>query len=492
MSRKKNSLRASSRFCMSDVGISRLLFVVFCMAFFMLVVASFLLDWLFAYPICEICMLQRLIMLGIAVFSCIGFFIICRVRSLGYLCLSIIGLLIGLGLVFSISHIYMLLDASGSNGHACKMVSQMTFMPDFWYDFFHERYAFVPCNQVKSTFLGLGFPWWALLVYLIAAVPYSAVIIFYMYQHWKCDWINNVNRSKVIQWAQYLFLCGLVLFFCVWFAVSIYFVAVQRSILYRPDRYGNTHEEVFKKVDQMSYELGLLKQKAYVYPFGSLSQKKPPRNLWIVLSGRDSLALDGLEGKGSWLFIFDRLVSEGVQFLLIDYPGFGLNEGFPTERFNRDSVLRAYDKWRDRLNLSPEDQVNVYIVAHSMGTGIAVDAALLMPDIKGVVLLSPFVSIFQMSKSLLGAWMAWTVRPFLLDRYPTAYRLSLLHEKLPNTGVAIFHGDKDVVVPVSQSQSMVASNQWIQYYEISGASHSKREFLGEGMLKVMREMMSQS
>ena len=102
------------------------------------------------------------------------------------------------------------------------------------------------------------------------------------------------------------------------------------------------------------------------------------------------------------------------------------------------------------------------------------------------------MSIFQMSKSLFGAWMAWTVRPFLLDRYPTAYRLRLLHEKLPDTAVAIFHGDKDVVIPVSQSQSIVASNQWIQYYEISGASHAKREFLGESVLKVMRDMMSQS
>ena len=330
------------------------------------------------------------------------------------------------------------------------------------------------------------------MIYLGAAVPYSAVVIFYIYQNWECDWISGVKCSKVIQCIQYLFLCILVLFFCIWLAVSIYFVAVQRSILYRPDRYSNTHEEVFKKVDQMAYELGLLKQKAYVYPFGSLSQKKPPRNLWIVLSGRDALALDGLEGSGSWLLMFDRLVSENVQFLLIDYPGFGMNEGFPTEQFNRDSVLRAYDKWRERLNLSPEDQVNVYIVAHSMGTGIAVDAALLMPDIKGVVLLSPFMSIFQMSKSLFGAWMAWTVRPFLLDRYPTAYRLRLLHEKLPDTAVAIFHGDKDVVIPVSQSQSIVASNQWIQYYEISGASHAKREFLGESVLKVMRDMMSQS
>ena len=386
----------------------------------------------------------------------------------------------------------MLLNSSSSDSSACKMVSQMTFMPDFWYDFFQERYAFVSCDQVSSTFLGMGFPWWAFLIYLAAALVYSVVVIMCLSQYCHYDWVRKMKRSPFFQWLKYVILCVVVVFFCIWLAVSLYFVTVQRSILYRPDRYGNIHENVFKKVDQVDYAMGPLKQRAYAYPLGSLSQTEPPKSLWIVLSGRDALALDGLEDRGSWLYIFDRLVSDGAQFLLVDYPGFGLNDGFPTERINRDSVLKAYAKWRDYKGLSSKDDVNVYIIAHSMGTGVAVDVALLIKEIKGVVLLSPFVSIFQMSKSLLGSWMAWTVRPFLLDRYPTEYRLSLLHEKLPQLDVAIFHGDQDVVIPVSQSQSMVANNQWIQYYEKMGVSHSKREFLDDGLLKVMQNMMRNS
>lgn len=480
---------SSNRFCLSRMGLCQLLFLLFAVAFLLLVVMSFALDMLYAYPICEICMLQRLIMLAVSLCSLMGFCVINRVPNLGYLSLLIVGLLLALGLGFAISHAYMLIDASSDSGQACKMVSQMTFMPDFWYDFFHERYFFVPCDQVKSRFLGLGFPWWALLIYLCATAFYAIVVVLAFCRLSLYESINKLGRSKALRLLQYAFLCMVVVAFCLWLAASVYFISVQRSILYKPNRYNSKHTAIFKQVDQLDYVIGNTKHRAYVYPLGALDQKQSPKNLWIILAGRDTLALDGLSGKRALTYIFDRFRAHESHFLLVDYPGFGMNEGSPSEKLNRDSVLNAYQTWRTRLQLTLKDQVNIYIMAHSMGTGVAADVALSLPEIKGLVLLSPFMSIFQMSRTLIGEWLAWTVRPFLLDRYPTSLRLRLLHDQTPNLPVVIFHGDNDNVIPVSHSHSIIEHNQWIQYFEKPGVSHSRREFLDSGLIKVMQDMM---
>ena len=82
--------------------------IVFGLGFTFLVMASFLLDWIFVYPICEICLLQRFIMLLLVVFSLIGGLTINRIPVVGYVAFVAIGLLVGLGLAFALSHLYML------------------------------------------------------------------------------------------------------------------------------------------------------------------------------------------------------------------------------------------------------------------------------------------------------------------------------------------------------------------------------------------------
>ena len=94
-----------------------------------------------------------------------------------------------------------------------------------------------------------------------------------------------------------------------------------------------------------------------------------------------------------------------------------------------------------------------------------------------------FVSIFQMSKVLLGSLDGLDSEAVLLDRYPTGQRLTELHAQQPQLPVAIFHGDNDKVIPVTHSQNMVQANQWIEYYERPGLGHSKRDFAGGQILE---------
>ena len=518
-------------FCLSNVGLMQLVFILFGFGFTALVLFSFLLDWLHAYPMCEICLLQRFVMTLLGLVALVGAASVRRIHGLGVTCFLAIGLLLGLGLGFAVSHVYMIAVAAPSgNAHACKMVAEMTFIPDFWYDFFHSRYAFVSCDQVTSGFLGLSFPLWSLLIYSCSATLF-AIVSSLMIRSFFVEKGVTIKDSVVFQVVKAVILFIVVVFFCVWMAASMYFVTVQRKILYKPDRYDVSHEQSFKKVDMIAYAIPEGKQWAFAYPrSGTWTQavdtakiqtvsptaavvaksntqavaksstqavatskhavvKKRHHDLWIVLWGRDTMALDALFSDPAWIGVFNQLSGSGSQFLLIDYPGFGMNAGFPGERSNRDSVLAAYRAWRHYKGIADDETVRVFLLAHSMGTGVAVDAARSLQDISGVVLLSPFVSIFQMSKVLLGSWMAWTVRPFLLDRYPTDHRLHSLHEQFPQLPVAIFHGDADYVIPVTHSQYMAKSHAWIQYHERAGIGHNKRDFADAKVLAVMQSMM---
>ena len=479
------------RFCMSVDGLLQLMFIVFSIGFLGLVGFSFLLDYLYQYPMCEICLLQRFIMTMLSVFSAIGAVMVRRIWGIGVISAVAIGLCLGLGLGFAVTHVYMLTAvASGAaKGHACKMVSELTFMPDFWYDFFHSRYQFVPCNIVASKFLGLGFPYWSLIIYGGAGVVFAVVVCVCISMVPLTKQQLSLGRMKLIQWIQTIITIVLVVFFCVWMAASVYFVAMQRKILYRPDRYDQSHQQVLNRVDAIQYSITSGQQCAFAFPRAHLLKPAAKKHLWIVLWGRDATALDAFFNDSAWSAVFNQL-SLGASFLLVDYPGFGWNAGVPSERSNRDSVLNAYQAWRKHNQISDQESVNVYLLAHSMGTGVAVDVARSLSDTKGVVLVSPFVSVFQMSKVLLGSWMAWTIRPFLFDRYPTGQRLTQLHESRPHLPVTIFHGDNDSVIPVSHSQNIVHANQWIDYHEKPGYGHGKRHFAGAHIQEVMRKMMA--
>ena len=167
MTDKQLSQRSNDRqFSMSAAVMLQYMFSVFSVFYLGLVLFSFLLDSLFQYPMCEICLLQRFVMVLLGIVSIVGVLLVQRSWWVGVACTVAVGLLLGLGLGFAVTHVLMLraVASGGSGGHACKMVSEMTFIPDFWYDFFHSRYQFIPCDQVSSSFLGIGFPYWSLLV----------------------------------------------------------------------------------------------------------------------------------------------------------------------------------------------------------------------------------------------------------------------------------------------------------------------------------------
>ena len=154
MTDKQLSQRSNDRqFSMSAAVMLQYMFSVFSVFYLGLVLFSFLLDSLFQYPMCEICLIQRFVMVLLGIVSIVGVLLVQRSWWVGVACTVAVGLLLGLGLGFAVTHVLMLraVASGGSGGHACKMVSEMTFIPDFWYDF-HSRYQFIPVIKCLVVF----------------------------------------------------------------------------------------------------------------------------------------------------------------------------------------------------------------------------------------------------------------------------------------------------------------------------------------------------
>ena len=85
--------------------------------------------------------------------------------------------------------------------------------------------------------------------------------------------------------------------------------------------------------------------------------------------------------------IFDHF--EGYQFIMIDYPGYGLSEGIPRDHSMKEMSKAVYEYV---YQLDYVDQDEIYIYGYSIGTGVATYIASTY-DVKGLILIAPYSSI---------------------------------------------------------------------------------------------------
>ena len=76
--------------------------------------------------------------------------------------------------------------------------------------------------------------------------------------------------------------------------------------------------------------MGNHQQQAFFY-----SPLPSPKNILIICGGNASLALD-------WLYFVKHLPEKHLGVLLIDYPGYGHNKGYPSQKHNKVKKIRVF------------------------------------------------------------------------------------------------------------------------------------------------------
>ncbi len=180
-----------------------------------------------------------------------------------------------------------------------------------------------------------------------------------------------------------------------------------------------------------------------------------------LVNARAILFLHGNAGNASHrLPNAAELARLGTDVLLIDYRGYGMSEGTPSES-------GAYADARAGLAHLIEDrgipEQRIILFGRSVGGAIAVDLAR-NRDLAGVILESTFTSIADVARGMIGAPLAQLMR----GRFDSASKIGQIRAPL-----LFFHGDQDRIIDYALGRRLFElAPEPKQFETISSAGHN--------------------
>ena len=160
------------------------------------------------------------------------------------------------------------------------------------------------------------------------------------------------------------------------------------------------------------------------------------------------------EDISSTTSVLDAFAAKGYSVAAVDYPGYGLSEGAPTEDGCYRNAHRLYDWMLDERGFKADD---VVVVGFSIGTGPATELAATR-KVGGLVLEAPYLSAPR---------AVTRVRLLAVDPFPNVARIRSV-----NCPLLIIHGTDDRVVSFSQGRALfehaVAPKRFVK---VTGAGH---------------------
>ena len=232
-----------------------------------------------------------------------------------------------------------------------------------------------------------------------------------------------------------------------------------RSVDYTPERLGMKAEELFLEAEDGT------KIHAYYVP----AQPGPRRTEAFSSPGdpRAILFLHGNAGNAShrlpnaWL-----LAALRADVLLIDYRGYGLSEGDPSEAGVYADARAGLDHLVQERAF-PLDRIVVF--GRSLGSVVAVNLAVDRP-LGGLILESAFPSASAAAKSIFGSFGSWFAR----GRFDSRDKIQRIRSPLLS-----IHGDVDEIIPFDLGVELFElAPEPKAFYRIEDAGHNNTVQVG--------------
>lgn len=170
----------------------------------------------------------------------------------------------------------------------------------------------------------------------------------------------------------------------------------------------------------------------------------------------------------------------GVGILIIDYRGYGLSEGKPSENGLYMDAEAAFDWLVSERGLDAEREIILF--GRSLGVAVAVETAV-RRKARGVILESGFTSIADMGGTGPASALSRLTLPLFEARYDSASKIggSL-------SPVMILHGDSDQTVPFEMARRLYnAAPEPKTFHPIPGAGHNDTVHAGgEAYIEALR------
>jgi fermentation-respiration switch protein FrsA (DUF1100 family) len=168
-----------------------------------------------------------------------------------------------------------------------------------------------------------------------------------------------------------------------------------------------------------------------------------------------------LHGNGGYLSMYvdhiDAIHKAGASLLIIDYRGYGLSSGSPSEGGLYKDAQAAYDWLRKRGYAGDK----IIVQGLSLGSAVAVDLAT-RNRVRGLVLEAPFSSARGVAASILPV-IGWTL--------PLGYNAIA---KIPQlkAPLLVIHGDRDRVINLALGRELfAAAPEPKEFLLVQGAGH---------------------
>jgi pimeloyl-ACP methyl ester carboxylesterase len=149
----------------------------------------------------------------------------------------------------------------------------------------------------------------------------------------------------------------------------------------------------------------------------------------------------------------------GVGVLAVEYPGYGVAGGTPSEQGAYAAAESALSWLRTERGV---DDARVVLLGQSLGSGVATEMARRGHGAR-LVLISPFTSVAGMARRLFPFFPARFVR----HRFDTLSKAASI--PVP---VLILHGTEDEVVPFSMGERLAAAFPQARLVQIPGGQHN--------------------
>ena len=189
---------------------------------------------------------------------------------------------------------------------------------------------------------------------------------------------------------------------------------------------------------------------------------------WLPAQGatRALLFLHGNAGNASHrLPNAAELVALGTSVLLLDYRGYGLSDGTPSEAGVYLDARAGLAHLMTEGGFAPN---RIFVFGRSLGGAVAVDLVQ-DRDIAGLILESTFTSAADMARSLLPP-----VAPLLRGRFDSESKMARLRAPL-----LFIHGDRDEIVPYRLGEKLFEAAPEPKAFEtIVGAGHNDTTLVG--------------
>lgn len=138
---------------------------------------------------------------------------------------------------------------------------------------------------------------------------------------------------------------------------------------------------------------------------------------------------------------YDLLSNElNVNIIAYDYQGYGLSEGYYSEKNCYDDLESIIQHVKEKYETFSS---NIYLVGHSLGTGVVIDYASKNNWLTPIMLISPYKSILRIVLSYFGEYLGF------MDMFNSIKKINKV--KCP---VKIIHGEKDELIHIIHGRDL--------------------------------------